>query len=336
MDRKRPQAYDKLSKGYENHAVNKLQSNGALQNNSPDIGHTNNSRRSLYQEKGRQNIKKSLKILLALEESIDSSTKLNQFQKAQMNNMLLSVQSLVQSLSIQYSDVEMPDYAYRKLTTLVESVENLIYSIIGDNNIDETKIGIFQDRITNLSPSISSRSIGGNYEEELIERTNNFHINGSYSSTYYDNGILKKSDDEDSEFDDEEVSHLNDPFSNDPADRYRESYRTPSGMNNGIRPPRSSQFDDIVNPTSSFITPTRSTIQNSKGRIEHGSLNPGQSEARYKKSHTPFNRGGFSSRVRDPSLYNGKRLLISQDVTRTFNQFPTRYQAAHETSHIFS
>ncbi|CUM48862.1 unnamed protein product [Debaryomyces tyrocola] len=320
MDRKRPQAYDRLSKGYENHAVNKLQSNRVLQNNSPDIGHTNNNRRSLYQEKERKNIKKSLKILLALEESVDSSTKLNQFQKAQMNNMLLSVQSLVQSLSIQYSDVEIPDHAYRKLTTLVESVENLIYSIIDDNNTDQTKIGIFEDRITNLSPSISSRSIGGNYEDELIERTNNFHINGSYSSAYYDNDMLKKSDDEDSEFDDEEVSHLNDRFSNDPADRYRESYRTPSGIHNGIRPPRSSQVNGTVNPTSSFITPTRSTMQNnSKGRIEHGSLNPGQYESIYRRSHTPFNRGGFNGRMKDPSLYDGKKLLISQDVTGSFN-----------------
>lgn len=320
MDRKRPQAYDRLSKGYENHAVNKLQSNRVLQNNSPDIGHTNNNRRSLYQEKERKNIKKSLKILLALEESVDSSTKLNQFQKAQMNNMLLSVQSLVQSLSIQYSDVEIPDHAYRKLTTLVESVENLIYSIIDDNNTDQTKIGIFEDRITNLSPSISSRSIGGNYEDELIERTNNFHINGSYSSAYYDNDMLKKSDDEDSEFDDEEVSHLNDRISNDPADRYRESYRTPSGIHNGIRPPRSSQVNGTVNPTSSFITPTRSTMQNnSKGRIEHGSLNPGQYESIYRRSHTPFNRGGFNGRMKDPSLYDGKKLLISQDVTGSFN-----------------
>lgn len=310
MDRKRSQAYDRLSKGYENHAVNKLESNRVLQNNSPDIGHTNNNRRSLYQEKERKNIKKSLKILLALEESVDSSTKLNQFQKAQMNNMSLSVQSLVQSLSIQYSDVEIPDHAYRKLTTLVESVENLIYSIIGDNNTDETKIGIFEDRITNLSPSISSRSIGGNYEDELIERTNNFHINGSYSSAYYDNDMLKKSDDEDSEFDDEEVSHLNDRFSNDPAERYRESYRTPSGIHNGIRSPRSSQFDGTVNPTSSFITPTRSTMQNnSKERIENGSLNPGQYESIYRRSHTPFNRGGFSGTMKNPSLYDGKKLL---------------------------
>lgn len=315
MDRKRPQAYDRLSKDYDNHAVNKFQLNGVSQANSPGLGHTSNSRRYLYQEKERQNIKEPLKILSALEECVDGSTKSSQFQKAQMNNMLLSVQSLVQSLFIQYSDVEMPDYAYRKLTTLVESVENLIYSIIGDNNTDETKIGIFQDRITNLSPSVSSRSIGGNYEDELIERTNNFHINGSY---HYDNDMLKKSDDEDSEFDDEEVSHLNDRVSNDQADRYRESYGTSSGMHNGIRPPGSLQFDGAINPTSSFITPTRSSMQHSKGRTEHGSLNPGQSEAIYRRSHTPFSRGGPSIRVKDRSLYDDK------------TQFPARYQAEHE------
>ena len=335
MDRKRPQGFDRLSKDYKNHAVNNFRSNGVLQNNSSDIGYINNTGPSLYQEKEIKNIKKLLNNLLALEERIDSSSDLNQFQKAQMNNMLLSVQSLVQSLSIQYSDVEMPDYAYRKLTTLVESIENLVYSIISDNNSDETKLGIFQDRITNLSPSISSRSIGGNYEDELIERTKNFHINGSYSSAYHDNDMRKKSDDEDSEFEDEEVSHFNDRCSNDSTNRYRESYRAPLGMHNVMRPQSSSQFDSTVNPSSSFITPTRSTMQNSKGHIPHGSFNPGQSESIYRASHKPFNHGGFSSRIENPR-FDSKKLLLSQDMTGTFNKFPTRYQAAHEANHIFS
>lgn len=226
MDINRRKAYLRLAKNYENNnSVSKVQSNGPLSKSSPNILHTSKDRRCLPEEQERQNIKKLLKILLELEDTIEGSINLSQFQKAQINNMLSSVQSLVQSLSIQYSNVEMPNHAYSKLTTLIESLENLVYSIISDNDKKEAEYGIFQDRISNLSPSVSSKSIGRNYEDELIERTNNVHINRTYGSGYYDNDMLKRSDEEDSEFDDEEVNDLNDRFANELPNIFGEPYR---------------------------------------------------------------------------------------------------------------
>lgn len=336
MDRYRTQAYERLSKGYtDNRPINTVQSKGLLLKNSSDIVYSKNSRQSLHQAQERQNIKKLLKNLLVLEESVEGSSKLSPFQKAQMSNMLSSVQSLVQSLSIQYSDVEMPNYAYHKLTILVESLENLVYSIIGDT-VDETKYGIFQDRITNLSPSISSRSIGVNYEDELIERTNTLDINKIYNNDHYENNRPKESDDEDSEFDDEEVSHVDDRFTNDSVDRYREPYRESLGTNSGIRPPGVLQLDGSSQPISSFITPTRSTLQHPKGRVEHGSIKRNQVGDMTRKSQAPYNHDVFNSRMNNISLYGSQKLLIAHEVNGPFSQFPARNQAAYDTNHIFS
>jgi len=335
MDRYRSQAYERLSKGNTNNRpVNSVQSNGQLLKNSSDILHKNNGRQYLCQTQERQNIKKLLKALLALEESVESSSNLSPFQKAQMNNMLLSVQSLVQSLSIQYSDVEMPDYAYLKLTSLVESLENLVHSIIGDK-LDETKYGIFQDRITNLSPSISSRSTGGNYEDELMERTNGLHIKGVFNNDNVNNRS-RESEDEDSEFDDEEVSHVDDRFTNGSADRYKEPYRGVLGTSSGIRPPGILQFDGSSHPVSSFITPIRTTLHHTKGHLEHEPIRRNESRNMHRKPQMPYNLGGFSSRMNNVSFYGGQNLLASQETNGTFNQFPARNQATYDTSHIFS
>lgn len=68
---------------------------------------------------------------------------------------------------------------------------------------------------------------------------------------------------------------------------------------------------------------------------EHREPKFGQAGNIPRQSHISINNARFNNRVIDPRLYGGQKQLIPQDVSGTFNQLPTRYQAAHEANHIF-
>lgn len=327
MDRQVSQLYARTPRNHENNNIlNKVQLNGYLSRKSPSIVNSGKGRGYLPQKQKGQEIKNLLKVLLVLEERILGATSLDEFQKAQINNMLSSIQSLIQSLSIQYSDIEMPNNACKKLITLIDSVENLVNSIISNNCIEEsTKYGIFQDRISNLSPSVSSRSIGENYEDELVERTNGFHITRNLYNGYYDKDFLKESDDDDSEFDDEENC---DQFTNGLADRYNVSHG--KRFNTQNEPSQSDgPYKNARAPFSSFVTPTRSTIQQNNGFIEREAQNSTQSRMMHTKPNFPISDTRRIKRTSVPeqkvsNIYGDQRLLISQQMGSRYIQFPDR------------
>lgn len=262
MNIQRPQRFQLYNRspgsGKTNGLERRVQSNGVITSPSPELLISTQSNFSRQEHEEKHPIRSLMTVLPELDTKISENIDLTKFQKAQLSNMLVSTQSLIESLSIQYSGKEMPQDAYRKLCNLVDNIENLIWGILNNNRYgDGTKYGIFQDRISNLSPSVSSKSIGGHYEEDLVGGIRGLHMNREPFNEYSE--YLLKESDEDSEFDDEEV----DLKVNEPTRRY--------GIQNELKRMEASQLRHAPRGNSIFsgyATPTRSTIPEDR-RNEH-------------------------------------------------------------------
>lgn len=99
-------------------------------------------------------------------------------QKTSLNEVLMAVNGLVQSLAIELGNILTE--VYEKLQRMVDIVASMAtFSEIVDNRTRASQLGIFQDRVSNLSPSLSSKS----YELELDKRLLTKNADGFYGNS---------------------------------------------------------------------------------------------------------------------------------------------------------
>lgn len=139
---------------------------------------------------GPSSYKTLLHGLTELNDAVITSRTLTQGQKTSLNDVLVSTNSLVQSLAIQFTDNDIPKNIYTKLHLLVENVTRLVrasgdpttgpvppkrqllssrdvlqHNLAHLSGSHTNRIGIFQDRVLNLSPSLTSHLMN-QYEQD--------------------------------------------------------------------------------------------------------------------------------------------------------------------------
>lgn len=341
MNRERLSYYD-LGSNYNERIEGRRQN---ASRSSPISEVRNKNKKYSSHEPDRLKIKNLLQVLLELDDRAIGCQYLNQAQKTTVNDTLSSVQNLIRSLSIQYSNSDMPSDVCNKLYSMVECIESLVYSVTSKG--ENVQYGIFQDRISNLSPSISSRSLNGNYEDGLVSSQNQFkapyyagHSNGDNEDASFGDAY----DDEDSEFDDEELSDHSSIERN-----FQPSYRKPMSTQSELRPHTGSYFDGPrIGRTamSAFVTPTKGTLQNHRrDHLQGGRLpirsNSSINDAKYSsiKPNQTFKQNRHSPSI---SLHNFSADVASSQRGAPFDaqgnrssQFPRRLQKDQTTRPIF-
>ncbi|ODV80169.1 uncharacterized protein CANTADRAFT_229287 [Suhomyces tanzawaensis NRRL Y-17324] len=106
-----------------------------------------------------------VKKVAELQEKVMVSGQLTQFQKTSLSDTLAALNTFVYSLAAQYPDNEIPFDNFTRIQNLLWSLAQLVQNATL-NSSRGPKYGIFQDRLSNLSPSISSKS---NYDDDLIQ-----------------------------------------------------------------------------------------------------------------------------------------------------------------------
>lgn len=165
---------------------NELMKNVVLHKPTTSFSSVGDRRRSITLTKHENN--SDLLLLETIGEMVDKveSSKLGEFQKTSILETLVCTSELISSLSEQYSTI--PSEILLCLSVFVGDLHRLLI----DSTKEKVRYGIFQDRLSTLSPTVSTRS----YYNDDIFKFNGPDTRNSMTQPQMDEGSESEFEDE--------------------------------------------------------------------------------------------------------------------------------------------
>jgi hypothetical protein len=165
---------------------NELMKNVVLHKPTTSFSSVGDRRRSITLTKHENN--SDLLLLATIGEMVDKveSSKLGEFQKTSILETLVCTSELISSLSEQYSTI--PSEILLCLSVFVGDLHRLLV----DSTKEKVRYGIFQDRLSTLSPTVSTRS----YYNDDIFKFNGTDSRNSMTQPQMDEGSESEFEDE--------------------------------------------------------------------------------------------------------------------------------------------